>query len=54
MIETVIVPAAVLFFLMTWMTAEEATFRRTMQRIAARPVPAPQPVPVERKKSWLF
>ena len=55
MLETVIVPAAVLFFLVTWMIAEEAT----RERIAlARPTPAPTPDPVPvvepKRKGWLF
>lgn len=41
MIETVIVPAAVLFFLVTWMVAEEAT----RERIASRVVPQPEVTP---------
>ncbi len=58
MIETVIVPAAVLFFLATWMVAEEATFRRTIERISAVPqMPQPEPTPevtTPKRKGWIF
>lgn len=57
MLETIIVPAAVLFFLFVWMLAEEATFQRTMQRIrtAVQQEPAPVPVvtpEVTKKLNW--
>lgn len=57
MLETVIVPAAVLFFLVTWMVAEEATRERL---VSARPTqaPAPEPLPIvepaRARSFWFF
>lgn len=59
MLETLIIPGALMFFLFTWIIAEEATFRRTMQRIAdaarnlpVEPAPAPATPAVTKRRRW--
>lgn len=59
MIEALIIPGSVLGFLFTWVIAEEAAFRRAMQRIAdaarklpVEPAPAPATPAVTKRRRW--